>query len=63
MDNEQLNGPSTHVERTLVNADFPVCRTMGVQAPHSVKITDTFQQHFYRLEFKQIDGDAIYNKP
>lgn len=63
MDNELLSGGTTHIGRTQMDTDFPACRTMGVQAPHSVKITDTFQQHFYRLEFKHIDDKEILNKP
>jgi len=63
MDNEQLDHSMHHTDRTLVDSDCPVCRAMGVQAPHSVHITDSFQQHFYRLEFKTIDGSDIYNKP
>ncbi|MEO6784508.1 MAG: hypothetical protein ABI318_00135 [Chthoniobacteraceae bacterium] len=41
-------------------ADYPTCRAMTTpQAPHSITNTDTFPQHFYRMEFKKIDGDAI----
>jgi hypothetical protein len=41
-------------------AQFPTCRAMtSPQAPHQVTNTDTFPQHFYRMEFKKIDGDAI----
>ena len=29
------------------------------QAPHQVTNTDTFPQHFYRMEFKKIDGEAV----
>lgn len=37
----------------------PQCVSMGPQAPHQVTITDTFPQHFYRLEFKKMDGKGI----
>ena len=41
-------------------AQYPACRAMTTpQAPHQVTNTDTFPQHFYRMEFKKIDGDAI----
>jgi hypothetical protein len=63
LDNEELDGKMSHATRSPIDADFPICHTMGVQAPHSVKITDTFQQHFYRLEFKKIDGKDIIDKP
>jgi len=41
------------------NWSQPECRTMPIQAPHQVTILDSFPQHFYRLEFKMIDGKGI----
>lgn len=39
---------------------YPTCRAMVTpQSPHQVTNADTFPQHFYRMEFKKIDGDAI----
>jgi hypothetical protein len=38
---------------------FPTCLTMGPQAPHAAMVTGEFPQHFYRLEFKRIDGDQL----
>jgi len=39
---------------------YPTCRAMSnPQSPHQVTNVDTFPQHFYRMEFKKIDGDAI----
>src|ERR1700674_3723089 len=38
---------------------YPTCSTLGPQAPHAVTNNDTFPLHFYRLEFKRIDGDGI----
>ena len=29
------------------------------QPPHQITNIDSFPQHFYRMEFKKIDGDAI----
>ncbi len=41
---------------------YPTCRAMTTpQAPHQVTNTESFPQHFYRMEFKKIDGDAIRN--
>ena len=37
----------------------PMCRTLGIQAPHQVTDTDTFPEHFYRLEFKRMDGKSL----
>lgn len=56
-ENEILNGPTNTVNsRDYEGVDFPTCRTMGIQGPHSLTITDTFPQHFYRLQFKQMEG-------
>jgi len=39
---------------------YPTCRAMTTfQSPHQVTNVDTFPQHFYRMEFKKIDGDAV----
>jgi hypothetical protein len=39
---------------------YPTCRaTTTPQSPHQVTNTDTFPQHFYRMEFKKIDGDSV----
>jgi hypothetical protein len=32
------------------------------QAPHAVHNIDTFPMHFYRIEFKKIDGLSIEKK-
>jgi hypothetical protein len=40
-------------------AQFPTCKTLAPEAPHAVTNTDSYLQHFYRLEFKRIDGDDI----
>jgi hypothetical protein len=36
---------------------FPWCRIEGAHAPHSVTVSGKFPQHFYRIEYKRIDGD------
>jgi hypothetical protein len=42
------------------NIAYPTCRAMTTpQSPHQVTNVDPFPQHFYRMEFKKIDGDAI----
>jgi hypothetical protein len=38
---------------------FPLCTTMGPQSPHRPHSLDTFPVHFYRIEFKRLDGDGI----
>ena len=39
--------------------EAPSCSTMGPQAPHQVHNTGAVPLHFYRIEFKRIDGDGI----
>jgi hypothetical protein len=34
---------------------------MGPQAPHGFHNLDTIPQHFYRLQFKRIDGNDVKN--
>jgi hypothetical protein len=41
----------------------PQCHTLGPEAPHQVTILDPFPQHFYRLEFKRMDGKSIEKLP
>jgi hypothetical protein len=50
--------------REFENADWyaPQCRTMGPQALHQITDTDVFPQHFYRIEFKQMDGKSVESK-
>jgi len=47
--------------RVYEDADWsvPQCRSLGIQGPHSVTDTDTFPDHFYRLEFKRMDGKSV----
>jgi hypothetical protein len=39
--------------------EYPTCTTATPQAPHHPHNVDTFPIHFYRLEFKRIDGDSF----
>jgi hypothetical protein len=52
---------TTKRPRQYQDADWsqPQCRTMPVQPPHQVTDVDSFPVHFYRLEFKQMDGKSI----
>lgn len=47
--------------RLYEGADWsqPQCRTMPIQEPHQVTDTDSFPVHFYRLEFKKMEGKNI----
>jgi hypothetical protein len=50
--------------REFENEDWytPQCRALGPQAPHQVTDLDVFPQHFYRIEFKKMDGKSIESK-
>ena len=37
----------------------PSCSTMGPQWPHAASDTNPYPTHFYRIQFKRIDGDGI----
>lgn len=52
---------TTNRPRQYEDADRsqPQCRTMPVQGPHQVTDVDSFPVHFYRLEFKKMDGESI----
>jgi hypothetical protein len=59
--NHTLESGDTTNPRVYEDADWsqPQCRTMPVQAPHQVTDLDSFPVHFYRLEFKKMDGKNI----
>jgi len=38
---------------------WPSCTTMGPQWPHAVGVANDYPLHFYRIEYKRIDGDGI----
>jgi len=42
--------------------DAPSCSTMGPQAPHAAHNTGSVPMHFYRIEFKRIDGAELQTK-
>ena len=37
----------------------PTCETMGPQAPHAIRNNSDTPLHYYRIEFKRVDGDAL----
>jgi mannose-6-phosphate isomerase-like protein (cupin superfamily) len=41
------------------NMTAPTCTTMGPQAPHAIKNNGDVPLHYYRIEFKRVDGDAF----
>jgi len=38
---------------------WPSCSTMGPQWPHAASDTNEYPTHFYRIQFKRMDGDGI----
>jgi len=38
---------------------WPSCSTMGPQWPHAASNLNEWPSHFYRIQFKRIDGDGI----
>ena len=38
---------------------WPDCSTMGPQWPHAASDTNDYPTHFYRIQFKRVDGDGI----
>jgi hypothetical protein len=61
--NELENHEIQQIPRNLTGAgDVPFCRVLGIQGPHSAQNVDDFQMHFYRLEFKRMDGEDILRR-
>ena len=54
-----LNGQGAGQGRLRKGLEAPTCATMGPLAPHAVHNTGTVPIHFYRIEFKRIDGDGL----
>jgi len=46
----------------LYNLTSPTCGTMAPQAPHKIHNGGTVPLHYYRLEYKRIDGDELAAK-
>ena len=38
---------------------WPNCSTMGPQWPHAASDTNDYPSHFYRIQFKRMDGDGL----
>ncbi len=54
-----LNGQGAGQGAAPAGLEAPTCSTMGPLAPHAVHNTSTVPIHFYRIEFKRIDGDDL----
>jgi len=53
------NGQDRVVAGLPQGMDAPGCATMGPQAPHKARNTSSVPLHFYRIEFKRIDGEEL----
>ena len=42
-----------------LNLTTPTCSTMNMQAPHALTNTLKVPVHYYRLDYKRIDGDGM----
>jgi hypothetical protein len=54
-----LNGQDARQGTAPQGMQFPTCEVMGPLAPHRVKNAGAFPIHFYRLEFKRLDGNDL----
>jgi len=46
-------GPAPNV----FNMNVPTCTTMAPELPHMIRNNSTIPLHYYRIEFKRVDGD------
>jgi mannose-6-phosphate isomerase-like protein (cupin superfamily) len=44
---------------SVFNMRVPTCTTVPPQAPHSIRNGSSIPLHYYRIEFKRVDGDAF----
>lgn len=44
---------------SVFNMRVPTCTTVPPQAPHSIRNNSRIPLHYYRIEFKRVDGDAF----
>jgi hypothetical protein len=53
-----VSGPR---DRFNTTGPYPFAFRMGPQAPHAFHNLDSIPQHFYRLQFKRVDGNNVEN--
>jgi hypothetical protein len=42
---------------SVFNMSAPTCTTVPPQAPHTIRNNNPIPLHYYRIEFKRVDGD------
>jgi len=54
-----LNGhkPGRAPAPSVMNMSAPTCMTVAPEAPHTIRNNSTVPLHYYRIEFKRVDGD------
>jgi hypothetical protein len=57
--NSPLNGQGAGQGPAPARMKWPTCNTMLPQAPHKAYNGNPYPTHFYRIEFKRIDGEGI----
>jgi hypothetical protein len=55
--NSKLNGQGSEQAPPPQGLQYPIGRTEAPRAPHAVTNSDTFPLHYFKIEFKRIDGD------
>jgi len=58
-DPEGVNGQGGGNCAPPAGMKWPSCSTMGPQWPHAASDTNDYPTHFYRIQFKRVDGDGI----
>ena len=42
---------------SVFNMKVPTCTTVAPQAPHTIRNNSAIPLHYYRIEFKRVDGN------
>jgi hypothetical protein len=57
-----LKSANAQLEAALPNGGLVAVASGAVPTAHKFTIEDSFPAHFYRIEFKRVDGNAIIDK-
>lgn len=52
-------GTNSNRELPTQGKPYPWCQSQGAQPAHSATVTGDFPLHYYRMEYKRIDGDGF----
>ena len=59
LDPNGINGQGGGSCAAPAGMKWPSCATMGPQWPHAASDMNAYPTHFYRIQFKRVDGDGI----